>query len=423
MFALWDRVSYIVQLIVACGIFMIHVRKRPGFPLRFGGCALVLIALAYVFGSVIAIPAGTAWEFAYWAAFGVVCVPLVALCMEGSLVEAIYCTICANAMQHAAYECYMVYHVFAGNPDARPWNGVVITVIYAAVYVVFYLAFVRRLPDNGRYRTSRNDLFPMGCILLFIWVLSILEHDASTMRDAIYHISDALCCYYIMWAQLNGHAKMRLQEELDGVKYTLMQQEKQYQITQETIDIVNRKCHDLKHQIRALRQMEASPERDEYFAEAERAVMIYDTALKTGNRALDIVLMEKGLFCQSHGIQLTCMADGTALDFMRMEDIYALFGNALDNAITAVSELDDPAKRLINVTIRSQSNLIMVQIQNYHQHHLRFRDGLPITTHRDKSTHGFGMKSMLHTVEQYGGTLSVNDDAGIFSLQMLLPKQ
>ncbi|MBW3089483.1 ATP-binding protein [Bifidobacterium miconisargentati] len=423
IFALWDRISYIVQLVAACGIFMVNVRKRPCFVWRLAGCTLALIVLAYVFGSVVAIPSGTVWEVLYWAAFGVVCVPMVMLCMEGSLAEAIYCTICANAMQHAAYECYMVYHMLAGSLDSAPLDGIITTLIYASVYAAFYVMFARKLPSNGRYRISRNDLFPMACILLFIWVLSILEHDVSTMRDVIYHISDALCCYYIMWAQLNGHAKMRLQEELDGVKYTLMQQEKQYRLTQETIDIINRKCHDLKHQIRALREMRESPERDEYFNEAEQAIMIYDTAVKTGNRALDIVLMEKGLFCQSHGIQLTCMADGTALDFMRMEDIYALFGNAMDNAIRAVSELKDPAKRVINVIIRGQGDLVMIQVQNYHQGRLRFRAGLPVTTQRDKARHGFGMKSMLHTAEQYGGTLSVSDDAGIFSLQVLLPKR
>lgn len=423
MFALWDRISYIVQLVAACGIFMVHVRRRPGFPFRFGICAMALIVLAYLFGSVVAIPSGTVWEFAYWAAFGVACVPMVMLCMEGSLAEAIYCTICANAMQHAAYECYMVYHMFTGPLDGTFADGLITTLIYVSIYAAFYSMFARKLPSDGRYRTSRNDLFPMACILLFIWVLSILEHDANSLRDVVYHISDALCCYYIMWTQLNGHAKMRLKEELDGVKYTLMQQEKQYRITKETIDIINRKCHDLKHQIRALREMRESPERDEYFNETEQAIMIYDTAVKTGNRALDIVFMEKGLFCRSHGIQLTCMADGTALDFMRMEDIYALFGNAMDNAIRAVSELKDPAKRVINVIIRGQGDLVMIQVQNYHQGHLKFRSGLPVTTQRDKDKHGFGMKSMLHTAEQYGGTLSVSDDAGIFSLQLLLPKR
>ena len=32
------------------------------------------------------------------------------------------------------------------------------------------------------------------------------------------------------------------------------------------------------------------------------------------------------------------------------------------------------------------------------------------------------MKSMLHTVEQYGGTMQVDDTDGVFTLRILLPK-
>lgn len=51
-----------------------------------------------------------------------------------------------------------------------------------------------------------------------------------------------------------------------------------------------------------------------------------------------------------------------------------------------------------------------------------FRNGLPITTHQDATRHGFGMKSMLHTVEQYGGTMQVDDTDSVFTLRILLPK-
>lgn len=165
--------------------------------------------------------------------------------------------------------------------------------IYIAIYGAFFIMFARKLAVHGHYRVNRNDLFPMACILLFVWVLGVLCHDDVSLHGVVYHISDALCCFYIMWAQRSNHDKAELQRELDGVRYTLLQQQKQYTVSQETIDIINRKCHDLKHQIRTLQTMQESPERDAYFAEAERAIMIYDTRIDTGNKALNTVLMEK----------------------------------------------------------------------------------------------------------------------------------
>ena len=50
------------------------------------------------------------------------------------------------------------------------------------------------------------------------------------------------------------------------------QQKEQYQISKETIDLINRKCHDLKHQVRAMRTIEGEKERDAYLKEIEQSV-------------------------------------------------------------------------------------------------------------------------------------------------------
>ena len=132
--------------------------------------------------------------------------------------------------------------------------------------------------------------------------------------------------------------------------------------------------------------------------------------------------MEKGRFCKSHDIQWTCLADGAQLSFMALEDIYALFGNALDNAIAAVMELDEPEKRVISVRVVTQGELLMIQVQNYFDHPLTFEDGLPRSTRTDGPGHGYGMKSIRYTAEKYGGTISVQTRQNIFTLQVLLPQ-
>lgn len=149
--------------------------------------------------------------------------------------------------------------------------------------------------------------------------------------------------------------------------------------------------------------------------------MIYDTSINTGNRALDTVLIEKGMYCKNHGIQWTCMADGSGLNFMKVEDLYAILGNALDNAIAAVLELQDERKRIINVRIIKQESLIMIQVQNYYDKELKFTDGIPETTRKNKSEHGYGMKSIRYMAEKYNGTMTVNVRDSIFTLQILLP--
>ena len=274
---------------------------------------------------------------------------------------------------------------------------------------------------------SRRALFPMVTIILLVWVLSVLEvsgqpgFEASAGSRGIFRIIDSLCCFYVLWIQVYEKERLELQRELDGIHNVWRQQKKQYEVTREIIESINCKCHDLKHQIQAIREMTDDNQREEFLDSIENDIMIYDTAVKTGNKALDTVLMDKGLYCKDHGISWSCMADGTKLDFMRMDDLYAIFGNALDNAIAAAMELKDPDKKIISVKIITQKNLNVIQIQNYYDASLQFEQGLPLTTKKNKQEHGFGMKSIRHIAEKYNGTLTVKAENQIFMVQILIP--
>ncbi len=106
-----------------------------------------------------------------------------------------------------------------------------------------------------------------------------------------------------------------------------------YKMSAESVELVNQKYHDLKHQIQILRRTESEEEKNAYLDQMEEEIKTYEARNKTGNRVLDIILTTKSLQCQKQGISLTCVAEGEELSFMRPMDISALFGNALDNAI------------------------------------------------------------------------------------------
>lgn len=417
----WEKLAYMVQLLLACQVFMFPIRKRRKYGLLSISGAVFLLSASYLVNTYIGEPSGGKITLLfYWIFFLIFCLCYVWFCAEISYGEVIYCVVCASAMQHTAYDVYQIYFLLAGKYPA------VYVMIYGAVYFLYYYFFARKLAADGRYRVGREDIFPMATILLFVWLLTILGRsaqyaDGNELNCIIYLLADGLCCYHILWGQVRQREKLRLLRELDGITYVWSQQKEQYLITQETIDIINRKCHDLRHQIRGLSKMTDEVERSRYLQEIEEAVMIYDTAVKTGNAALDTVLMEKGLFCRSHGIQWTCMADGALLDFMEVGDIYAMFGNAIDNAIAAVLELQDKEKRIISIRVFCQQKMIMIQVQNYYEGHLKFIDGLPQTTKKERDFHGYGMKSLRYTAEKYNGTLTTAAENQIFSLHILLP--
>ncbi|MGB4660482.1 MAG: ATP-binding protein, partial [Mobilitalea sp.] len=231
---------------------------------------------------------------------------------------------------------------------------------------------------------------------------------------------DFFSCILVLVVQYSIFRISTLNREKEIVKQLLYERQKQYKLSKENIDMINHKCHDLKHQIQALKEAKGE-ELDKYINEVEDSIMIYDTVVKTENEVLNTILSEKSLYCEKHHIHLTCIVDANQLDFMSTLDIYVLLGNALDNAIECVSKHQDKEKRVISLTISANGSFLCIQTNNYYEGDMLILDGIPETTKKNQDYHGFGMKSMKHLAEKYGGTLYTNLENGIFMLQIVIP--
>ena len=113
------------------------------------------------------------------------------------------------------------------------------------------------------------------------------------------------------------------------------------------------------------------------------------------------------------------MADGEKLNFMDGSDLYCLFGNIIDNALDAVKSIENQNLRIINLMVKSQGDMVIIQEDNYFHGSLTFRDGLPLTTKKNTDYHGFGMRSIRMIVQKYEGQLTTYANGDIFHLNIL----
>lgn len=103
----------------------------------------------------------------------------------------------------------------------------------------------------------------------------------------------ALLSFYVEFGWL---AARKAEIEKSTVLQMAEDDSKQFKL-KDIIDLINVKCHDLKHQISALNGV-IPP--DEVKA-LQETVNIYDSIFKTGNHALDIVLTNRSLLCEKEG--------------------------------------------------------------------------------------------------------------------------
>ena len=264
----------------------------------------------------------------------------------------------------------------------------------------------------------------LGSALLIFGIFEIISlmpgNQAMDIGQwKVLHLTQLLLAV-VLYLQNELFKKSAMRQELAVMNLLLKKEQEQYQLSRENIALINQKCHDLKHQIRAIRNA-SQEDMDGYLAEMEDSIRIYEAIVKTGNEVLDTILTEKSLYCKERGIVVSCVADGSQMDFIHTVDLYAILGNALDNAIEAVEQFKHTEKRQIDVLIYRQQNFLVMNIINPIKGNLVYEEDLPVSTKGDSRFHGFGLRSMKYLVKKYDGCLSISEEDGCFSLKILIP--
>ena len=205
--------------------------------------------------------------------------------------------------------------------------------------------------------------------------------------------------------------------ELDGV---LHRQYEQYKQSKENIRLINRRYHELKMQIAAIRAERDHAKQDVALAAMESGIRQCEAEKKTGNPVLDTLLTAKSLYCQQHHITMTCVADGHLLDFLETGEICTIVGTALDNATESVETEPDHEKRLIRVAVYAQNGFVMLRFENYCAQEVELgADGLP-----RRNTHGGSdLRGVRAAAEKRGGTMTLHWENEWFTLRVLLPQK
>ena len=99
-------------------------------------------------------------------------------------------------------------------------------------------------------------------------------------------------------------------------------------------------------------------------------------------------------------------------------DLTAIIANLLDNAITACEKSE--AKRL-DIKINCKVGNLIIFINNSYNGRIIEENGVLKTTKPFGSNHGFGLKSVKHILQKYGGDFRTEYTSNIFSVSVVIP--
>ena len=406
---------FFLFLLPANLLFLIRFVRKPQFWVKYCVCAILSVLMtAGIFYYTHGTPANNILSFA----FTLLCTVLIArLCFEISWTDSMFCATAGYSAQFIwSIMDEFIKRMFSVD------SFLIRLLLAVCVFYVIYQLFGRKIKRGQNL--DLNKLLPFSLLtaaaLIEIVLCGLMRPfwmvPANRTMMAYSMLLLFVCACSILSLQFSLLSQRTLANELEIVNRMWRREKSQYELTKETIDSINRKCHDMRHQIRTIGHTEhISPETID---EMTREIDIYDSLYKTGCDALDIILAEKALYCQQYSIAINCIADGAKLSFISESDIYSLFGNILENAINAVQDMPEDNRNIV-LSIKSRGELITINARNGYAGEIKMRDGLPVTKNADTANHGIGTRSIQMIVQKYGGTVSFSARNGIFNVNIL----
>lgn len=408
----FENIYYITSVMLCQGVLIWSYPKRKYFALRLLVSLALCLLLAYLFPMPDSLKYNQWYQMLRFLVMLGLTIIVAVCCFKCSLSAVIAVCIGGQAIQHISFQLTELLRLIPALSNETWLTPVVLVVLCVAVF--FTLG--RFIAQNAFYKNCSKGIIILSCVILLIciglsrlWRINYPYDRITTICIAIYAIT---CCVFDLILQFAVYRFIIVKSEKMTLERINEEESKHYKISKENMELLNIKCHDIKHFLNS-----AAQDGGEGVKEMQALVDAYDNTIRTGLSVLDIILYEKNVQCRRNGIKLTFWGDGSCLSFMNIMDIYSLFGNILTNAIEGVEKLVSEERKVISLTVEQKGNVVYISEMNYCEGELKFQGGLPVTTKGEEpGYHGFGMKSMRRIAKKYNGDVSVDVKDSLFCL-------
>ena len=408
-------------------------KKRPLFPLRALVSLGVMTLVSWGIRTVVdVLLVGHVWQgigySSHLLAMSLLYMGAYAFCYEATPAELVYVDLLALTIYKLAWNTFKVFAAGVGMVQgARLWStysiigSCVSYLTYGAVCLVtchLHQRIVKNLPDE-------TDTVPMlisfgaflCCQIVLEYCGRVFAADVSSLF--LYYLCAllyTLITYVVLLAISQLAYYRRNSEDMQNFIRNKMQY---YQMSRDGITSLQIKCHDLKHQIAAIRTRAEKENFEKYLDRLEDTIIEYGTVVECGHETINVVLTEKNILCTTSGVKFSYIIDGALFSFMTEMEIYSLFGNALDNALESCTKVTEPEKRFISLKAAVRGDMVILHVENSYEEEPNMKNGMPQTTKKGTG-HGFGLRSIQSIAEKYDGVMTLQASNGLFKLTVVM---
>ena len=189
----------------------------------------------------------------------------------------------------------------------------------------------------------------------------------------------------------------------------LTEQVKYYEQVQKTNNDLRTFRHNYKNMKIGLMSLLEKNDIDgakKYMAECDDIIHIDNTLYQTGNSIVDAILYDKAMRVKDKGIEINFNGIIPTTEITNT-DICIIFGNVLDNAIEAVSQLEGNVPKKIDIFVKKNKDYLFIDVINPTKTEVAIKDNQVVTSKKDKDNHGLGFNSIKEALSKYDGHLNI----------------
>ncbi|KAF5044509.1 sensor histidine kinase [Sedimentibacter saalensis] len=247
-------------------------------------------------------------------------------------------------------------------------------------------------------QVNPNNLTGMTASIVILFIINIF----------VFYLYDALMKSY--------------DEKMD--KLILLQQNNAYM---KQLDIINQSQeniktirHDIKNHVLSLKVLIEGGDKEgasDYLDTMIDYINYSGEYAKSGNAEFDSIINYKIDKARMHGIKSEINLKVPDKLNIRPFDLSVVLGNLLDNAIEAAAKAEE---KVVRVNAELERNVLYINIANSFDGKLNYKDGKLDSTKTDNEKHGIGLNSVMKSVENYNGTMSIHHSDNMFFADVLI---
>lgn len=272
-------------------------------------------------------------------------------------------------------------------------------------------------------------VFPIGSIVLFQIIASGHMKDIYLLLCLVILLIFDLLIFYI-FNKLNSEymrvlqEKLELQEKEMETKMYLREKsiyKNQIRIMNDTHEKLNILQHDMKGHYFSLKSLVENGEIEEVRRYLERMFQTMngdEMYVNTGNVTITSIL--NYYIKQAKKMNIEIDYDIKIPEELNIEayDLSTILINLLQNAIEALEKICD--EKYIKLKLVYDRNIFYIMIENTYDGNIKVKQHQLQTIKEHQSTHGFGINSIIKSVERYHGEIEYDYTDKIFKVYIML---